>query len=136
VPFAGGPAGWRAHPPASSTPHALVAPPAQGILPPLARHSLSRLVYSVFTPAIIFSKLGSSLTASRLVHWWPLPANLALRWGRVRPLAAAGAARAAQQTHAAAPPADAASPWAWAWGGSPTGSSGRQRASSSTRWRP
>lgn len=39
---------------------------------------ISKLVYFVFSPALIFSKLAESVTPQRLAAWWPLTVNMAI----------------------------------------------------------
>lgn len=65
--------------PASSTAKTtLVFDTTQGILDSKGRKVLSSLSYLVFIPALNFTSLGSSLTPSRLLHWWPLFVNVFL----------------------------------------------------------
>ena len=51
----------------------------QGILSPDTRKGLTKLVIYLFIPAFIFVKLAPSITIAKLVAWWPLPVNMALR---------------------------------------------------------
>jgi hypothetical protein len=50
-------------------------PCTQGLLSPEGRRVLGALSWVVFNPALIFVKLGSTLTPARLLHWWPLIVN-------------------------------------------------------------
>ncbi|GIL92671.1 hypothetical protein Vretifemale_20182 [Volvox reticuliferus] len=50
----------------------------KGLLTPEGRRVLGALSFQVFNPALIFVKLASTLTPSRLLHWWPLVLNTAI----------------------------------------------------------
>ncbi|GBF90775.1 auxin efflux carrier family protein [Raphidocelis subcapitata] len=50
----------------------------EGALGPEGRQLLSRLIFLIFTPALTFDKLAPALSASNLVHFLPLPLNVAL----------------------------------------------------------
>jgi predicted permease len=39
---------------------------------------MSKAMYYVFFPALVFTSLGTSVTGSTLLSWWPLPVNTAL----------------------------------------------------------
>lgn len=47
----------------------------QGLLSPASRKTISGLVYYLFMPCLVFSKLGPALSWDRLCRWWPLPIN-------------------------------------------------------------
>eukprot|EP00798_Chlamydomonas_sp_ICE-L_P012698 gene12698-15930_t len=49
---------------------------ASGLLSYEGRKVLSAMAYNVFVPALNSSCLASSITPSRLLHWWPLVVNL------------------------------------------------------------
>ena len=49
---------------------------------------LSVLSFRVFTPCLMFSKLGVGIGVEETLRLWPLSANMVLRWGLFR-----GAAR-------------------------------------------
>jgi predicted permease len=52
---------------------------SHGILDANARKAISSLSYYVFIPALLFAQLAASLDLTRLVHWWPLCANMTVR---------------------------------------------------------
>ncbi|GFR48834.1 hypothetical protein Agub_g10787, partial [Astrephomene gubernaculifera] len=47
----------------------------KGLLTAEGRRVLGALSFLVFNPSLIFVKLASTLTPSRLLHWWPLMLN-------------------------------------------------------------
>ncbi len=51
----------------------------QKILKPPARQALSQLIFFVFMPTLVFSKLSAAVDVKNLTIWWPLPANVLLR---------------------------------------------------------
>jgi hypothetical protein len=54
-------------------------PKKQGILSPDGRRAFSKLIFTVFTPALTFDKLAPALSWANLVAWLPLPLNVAVR---------------------------------------------------------
>ena len=49
-----------------------------GLLTHEGRKTLSGLSFLVFSPCLNAAKLGASVTASRLMHWWPLMLNVGI----------------------------------------------------------
>ena len=52
----------------------------QGLLNADGQKTLSSLAFLVFGPCLNFTTLAASLTPARLVHWWPLLANMVIRY--------------------------------------------------------
>lgn len=52
--------------------------PVQGYFSTEARQMMSKLIFNVFTPALLFEKLAVAVTWRHLVEWWPLSANMAV----------------------------------------------------------
>lgn len=50
----------------------------KGLLGHNSREALNAMVFNIFTPALIFYNIGSTVTPGRLLHWWPLLVNLLL----------------------------------------------------------
>ncbi|KAK9835690.1 hypothetical protein WJX74_005946 [Apatococcus lobatus] len=48
----------------------------QKILKPPTRQALSQLLFFVFMPCLVFSKLSAAVDVKNLSTWWPLPANV------------------------------------------------------------
>ncbi|CAM6032992.1 unnamed protein product [Sphagnum compactum] len=46
------------------------------ILPAPARKQLSKLVFSLFLPCLIFTQLGKSVTIEKILEWWFIPVNV------------------------------------------------------------
>ncbi|KAI5060107.1 hypothetical protein GOP47_0024527 [Adiantum capillus-veneris] len=56
----------------------LLATSYLGVLPEDARKHLNKLVFSVFTPALVFSNLVQAVSLENIVAWWFLPVNVVL----------------------------------------------------------
>lgn len=54
----------------------LLATPHMGILPQDARKHLNKLVFAVFTPALVFCNLVQAVTPANIIAWWYLPVNV------------------------------------------------------------
>uniref|UniRef100_A0A7N0UIN0 Protein PIN-LIKES 7-like n=1 Tax=Kalanchoe fedtschenkoi TaxID=63787 RepID=A0A7N0UIN0_KALFE len=48
------------------------------LLPADARRSLNKIVFMVFTPALIFSSLVKTVTLEDIISWWFMPINIGL----------------------------------------------------------
>ncbi|XP_022933569.1 protein PIN-LIKES 7-like [Cucurbita moschata] len=46
------------------------------ILPPHARTSLNKIVFSVFTPCLMFANLSKTVTFQDIISWWFMPLNI------------------------------------------------------------
>ncbi|KAJ6809714.1 protein PIN-LIKES 7-like [Iris pallida] len=57
---------------------AFLASPRSNILSPDARRDINKVVFYVFSPAIIFSSLAKNVTFHQLVSWWFMPVNIAI----------------------------------------------------------
>ncbi|KAH7427296.1 hypothetical protein KP509_10G038100 [Ceratopteris richardii] len=55
---------------------ALLATPYLNILPQDARYHLNKLVFSVYTPALVFCNLAQSVSPAKIIDWWFLPVNV------------------------------------------------------------
>eukprot|EP00878_Enallax_costatus_P006976 GHUV01007310.1.p1 GENE.GHUV01007310.1~~GHUV01007310.1.p1 ORF type:complete len:555 (+),score=162.68 GHUV01007310.1:369-2033(+) len=53
----------------------------KGLMGPNTREAVNALIFSIFTPSLIFYNVGVSVTPGHLVHWWPLVVNLLLNTG-------------------------------------------------------
>uniref|UniRef100_A0A5B6ZVZ4 Auxin efflux carrier family protein n=1 Tax=Davidia involucrata TaxID=16924 RepID=A0A5B6ZVZ4_DAVIN len=49
-----------------------------GILPRDARRSLNKIVFMVFTPALMFSSLAGTVTLQDIISWWFMPVNIGI----------------------------------------------------------
>lgn len=45
----------------------------RGILDPPSSRALSRAVFACFYPCLLFASIGSTITPSELLKWWPMP---------------------------------------------------------------
>ncbi|KAM6570542.1 hypothetical protein CsatB_018527 [Cannabis sativa] len=54
----------------------VIAHPKIQIIPKSTFKLLSKLVFALFLPCLIFTELGESMTLENLVHWWFIPANV------------------------------------------------------------
>ncbi|XP_044469796.1 protein PIN-LIKES 7-like [Mangifera indica] len=48
------------------------------LLPTEARKSLNKIVFMVFTPALIFASLAKTVTFQDIISWWFMPVNIGL----------------------------------------------------------
>ncbi|KAL9664205.1 hypothetical protein QQ045_019603 [Rhodiola kirilowii] len=48
------------------------------ILPSDARKSLNKIVYTLFTPALVFASLTKTVTLEEIISWWFMPVNIGL----------------------------------------------------------
>ncbi|KAG0573074.1 hypothetical protein KC19_VG146600 [Ceratodon purpureus] len=48
------------------------------ILPANSRKQLSKLVFSLFLPCLIFTQLGKAVTVEKIIEWWFIPVNVVL----------------------------------------------------------
>ncbi|KAJ3672301.1 hypothetical protein LUZ60_007022 [Juncus effusus] len=48
------------------------------ILTPSARKDINKVVYAVFTPALIFSNLAKTVTLKDVISWWFMPVNIGI----------------------------------------------------------
>ncbi|KAH9576199.1 hypothetical protein CY35_01G149800 [Sphagnum magellanicum] len=55
-----------------------MANPYINILPAPSRRLLSKLVFSVFLPCLIFTQLGKAITLQKILQWWFIPVNVVL----------------------------------------------------------
>ncbi|XP_024360720.1 protein PIN-LIKES 2 [Physcomitrium patens] len=58
----------------------LLAQPKINIITPAATRLLSKLVFALFLPCLIFTELGGLMTFSNLAHWWFIPVNVLLSY--------------------------------------------------------
>ncbi|CAL5089891.1 unnamed protein product [Urochloa decumbens] len=49
-----------------------------GVLTPSARADINRVVYAVFTPALMLASLASTVTLRDVVAWWFMPVNIGI----------------------------------------------------------
>jgi predicted permease len=56
----------------------LLASRSVNILPAPSRKQLSRLVFSLFLPCLIFTQLGKAVTVEKIFEWWFIPVNVVL----------------------------------------------------------
>ncbi|PON45781.1 Auxin efflux carrier [Parasponia andersonii] len=54
----------------------VLAHPKTQIIPKATFKLLSKLVFALFLPCLIFSELGESMTVDNLAHWWFIPVNV------------------------------------------------------------
>ncbi|XP_062111053.1 protein PIN-LIKES 2 [Humulus lupulus] len=54
----------------------VIAHPKIQIIPKATFKLLSKLVFALFLPCLIFSELGESMTLDNLVYWWFIPVNV------------------------------------------------------------
>ena len=54
----------------------VLAHPKTQIIPKATFKLLSKLVFALFLPCLIFSELGESMTPKNLAHWWFIPVNV------------------------------------------------------------
>lgn len=47
-----------------------------GILSPSANKLLSKLVFALFLPCLIFTEMGSAITLRKMLQWWFIPVNV------------------------------------------------------------
>ncbi|CAM8995534.1 unnamed protein product [Rhodiola kirilowii] len=48
------------------------------LLPADARKSLNKIVFMVFTPALMFASLAQTVTLEDIISWWFMPVNIGL----------------------------------------------------------
>jgi predicted permease len=48
------------------------------ILTPNARKDINKIVYAVFTPALVFSNLAKTVTLQDIISWWFMPVNIGI----------------------------------------------------------
>jgi hypothetical protein len=48
------------------------------ILPAHSRRLLSKLVFSLFLPCLIFTQLGKAVSVEKILQWWFIPVNIIL----------------------------------------------------------
>ncbi|CAK9272718.1 unnamed protein product [Sphagnum jensenii] len=53
-----------------------LALPSVNVFPLDARKHLNKLVYLVFTPALVFTRLAEAVTLHQLIAWWYMPINV------------------------------------------------------------
>ena len=58
----------------------LLAQPRINIITPAATRLLSKLVFALFLPCLIFTELGESMTFSNMLKWWFIPVNVLLSY--------------------------------------------------------
>lgn len=51
-----------------------------GVITPAATRLLSKLVFALFLPCLIFTELGESMTLHNMLHWWFIPVNVLLSY--------------------------------------------------------
>lgn len=56
----------------------LLAQPRINIITPDATRLLSKLVFALFLPCLIFTQLGESMTLANMLEWWFIPVNVLL----------------------------------------------------------
>lgn len=56
----------------------ILAHPKTKIVPRATFKLLSKLVFALFLPCLIFIHLGRSITLSNVTHWWFIPVNVIL----------------------------------------------------------
>jgi len=56
----------------------LLATKTVNILPATSRRQLSKLVFSLFLPCLIFTQLGKAVTLAKIIEWWFIPVNVIL----------------------------------------------------------
>ncbi|KAG0611653.1 hypothetical protein M758_7G155600 [Ceratodon purpureus] len=56
----------------------LLASSSVNILPAPSRRQLSKLVFSLFLPCLIFTQLGKAVTVEKILEWWFIPVNVIL----------------------------------------------------------
>eukprot|EP00850_Spirogloea_muscicola_P016095 SM000128S26228 [mRNA] locus=s128:207799:216800:+ [translate_table: standard] len=54
----------------------VMALPSVNVFPGPARKSVSKLVFAVFLPAIIFVDLGEAINPKKIIAWWFIPVNV------------------------------------------------------------
>lgn len=54
----------------------LLAQPRINIITPSATRLLSKLVFALFLPCLIFTELGASMSFSNMLKWWFIPVNV------------------------------------------------------------
>jgi predicted permease len=47
-----------------------------GVITPAATRLLSKLVFALFLPCLIFTELGQSMSLSNMLKWWFIPVNV------------------------------------------------------------
>ncbi|KAF7087379.1 hypothetical protein CFC21_090572 [Triticum aestivum] len=57
---------------------AYLASPRCGLLAPSARADINRVVYAVFTPALLLASLASTVTLHDALSWWFMPVNIGI----------------------------------------------------------
>ncbi|KAM3223189.1 hypothetical protein ACQJBY_056875 [Aegilops geniculata] len=57
---------------------AYLASPRCGLLAPSARADINRVVYAVFTPALLLASLASTVTLQDALSWWFMPVNIGI----------------------------------------------------------
>lgn len=57
---------------------ALMATDYFKLLPPEARRSLNRIVFSIFTPSLMFASLSQTITMKDIISWWFMPISIGL----------------------------------------------------------
>ncbi|KAL8532150.1 hypothetical protein ACS0TY_008676 [Phlomoides rotata] len=57
---------------------AFMATDKLNLLPPHARKSLNQIVFSVFTPALIFANLAQTVRLQDIISWWFMPVNIGI----------------------------------------------------------
>ncbi|KAA8547607.1 hypothetical protein F0562_004036 [Nyssa sinensis] len=57
---------------------ALMATDYLGLLQTDARRSLNKIVFMVFTPALLFASLADTVTLQDIITWWYMPVNIGL----------------------------------------------------------
>ncbi|KAH9563963.1 hypothetical protein CY35_05G151500 [Sphagnum magellanicum] len=55
-----------------------MASPYINILPAQSRRLLSKLVFSLFLPCLIFTQLGKAVSVEKILQWWFIPVNIIL----------------------------------------------------------
>ncbi|KAJ1692509.1 hypothetical protein LUZ63_009207 [Rhynchospora breviuscula] len=57
---------------------AFLATERVNILMPNARRDINKIVYAVFTPALVFSNLAKTVTLKDVISWWFMPVNIGI----------------------------------------------------------
>ena len=56
----------------------LLAQPRINIITPAATRLLSKLVFALFLPCLIFTELGEYMTLGNMLEWWFIPVNVVI----------------------------------------------------------
>ncbi|KAL2645270.1 hypothetical protein R1flu_012857 [Riccia fluitans] len=56
----------------------ILAHPKINVISPMTTQLLSKLVFTLFLPCLIFTELGAAVTFENMLNWWFIPANVIL----------------------------------------------------------